>query len=160
MEQRPRRAARRAREGGAGAAAASPHMAAKGGPAEPRYLTHTHCVHTLQTKNRSTQAAAWRKRRDPISAKEFPIISVTHTKSPSATGDRKDAVNTLVGQSLTRSAAATTMFNFSFKFWNLTCKKGYSASMWRTLRWCFQNESLIPTLRLHFGSLVLFWFTS
>lgn len=108
---------------------------------KPNYLTHTHCVHMLQTKNRNTQAVTRRKVWDSISAKEPPNnFSHLYIKNPPATGDRKDTVSTLAGQRLTRSAAAPTRFNWSFKFWNLTCKKRYSASVWRPLGCVFSMK--------------------
>ena len=144
------------REGGAGTwTALSIHGCWKGATSESPIISHTCIVFTCsRQKTEATQAATWRKVWDSISAKEPPNnFSHLYIKNPSATGDRKDTVSTLVGQRLTRSTAATTRFNSSFKFWNLTCKKGYSASVWRPLGWCLQNESLIPTLKLVLGLL-------
>lgn len=139
------------REGGAGTwTALSIHGCWKGAISESPIISHTCTVFTYSRQKTETHRPVLEERFEILFwQRNFPIISVTYTKNPSATANRKDTVRTSAGCTLTRPAAAMRL-NLSFKSWNLTCKKGYSACVWRVLD--FTGPLLLSEWRSHSNS--------
>lgn len=122
------------REGGAETWTALPiHGCWKGAISESPIISHTCTVFTCSRQKTETHRLVLEERFEMLfQSRNLPIISIIYTKNPSATGNKKDTVKTLLGHILIRSTAAMRL-NLSFTFCNWTSKKDYSAFVWMIL---------------------------